>query len=512
MTWNRKLTYLAHFFVKACAVPSAYIVNTSRSLLGFSSNCTQIWKFSLVFVLLLLLGVFGVTQTAKADPHAIFYTAIGQQQLFFNVLAALDQADYVETQFERQLLVEKRGAVPAFPPFTPEQQKLVEETRVGPDPSQISPSDPGVSSLLSRLLTLEGTDLYTDFLIRYLGAEFARRDATGKLTKQLCQFALGREDCKKYAGGNIFSSEFAAYMRQHKRAIVNDPLEWGALPVVNGVIGALASGFDTQYRWEGLGIGGEELQVPYAHSPDIASWRAEALQRPDNVVHEALIDNLMSTTARSYLLGGYGYPYRLYTTNALGEYVVTNYPNGAPADVRRGIEAAGAAINAPLEADLIAAAAADRIENQLSMMEYQGVLADGKIFPAGVLSGDFTGAGGPMELSAAIQLPVAARAGAVHSLPDALAQVDTNQRFSTLAGLDAAGHFTLTDRPPVAGAQTGFGAADVLGAVAGDLALPPTSPTANIGPAHEEKELAKVLDILTNGQFLGAPSGGGFTF
>ena len=35
-------------------------------------------------------------QTAQADPHAVFYTAIGQRQFFFNTLAALDQADYVE--------------------------------------------------------------------------------------------------------------------------------------------------------------------------------------------------------------------------------------------------------------------------------------------------------------------------------------------------------------------------------------------------------------------------------
>lgn len=33
---------------------------------------------------------------AFADPHAVFYTDTGQKQVFFNVLAALNQADYVE--------------------------------------------------------------------------------------------------------------------------------------------------------------------------------------------------------------------------------------------------------------------------------------------------------------------------------------------------------------------------------------------------------------------------------
>jgi len=35
-------------------------------------------------------------QFALADPHAMFYTDRGQEQVFYNVLAALNQADYVE--------------------------------------------------------------------------------------------------------------------------------------------------------------------------------------------------------------------------------------------------------------------------------------------------------------------------------------------------------------------------------------------------------------------------------
>jgi hypothetical protein len=41
------------------------------------------------------LGTLRATP-AFADPHAVFYTDRGQEQVFFNVLAALNQADYVE--------------------------------------------------------------------------------------------------------------------------------------------------------------------------------------------------------------------------------------------------------------------------------------------------------------------------------------------------------------------------------------------------------------------------------
>ncbi|HSX24585.1 MAG TPA: hypothetical protein VLG69_01320, partial [Candidatus Andersenbacteria bacterium] len=48
--------------------------------------------FSLVFAVIFLLQA----SPAHADPHAVFYTDRAQEQLFYNVLAALNQADYVE--------------------------------------------------------------------------------------------------------------------------------------------------------------------------------------------------------------------------------------------------------------------------------------------------------------------------------------------------------------------------------------------------------------------------------
>jgi hypothetical protein len=42
------------------------------------------------------IGMLAGIRPAHADPHAVFFTDRAQAQLFFNVLAALNQADYVE--------------------------------------------------------------------------------------------------------------------------------------------------------------------------------------------------------------------------------------------------------------------------------------------------------------------------------------------------------------------------------------------------------------------------------
>jgi len=47
---------------------------------------------SVLFVAYLLV----LPKFAFADPHAMFFTDRGQEQVFYNVLAALNQADYVE--------------------------------------------------------------------------------------------------------------------------------------------------------------------------------------------------------------------------------------------------------------------------------------------------------------------------------------------------------------------------------------------------------------------------------
>jgi len=52
------------------------------------------WVLCIVIISVFLFT--SLTHPALADPHAMFYTDKGQQQVFYNILAALNQADYVE--------------------------------------------------------------------------------------------------------------------------------------------------------------------------------------------------------------------------------------------------------------------------------------------------------------------------------------------------------------------------------------------------------------------------------
>lgn len=63
-----------------------------RSILGVRLGAHRI----VLAAALLAGGLLTLAKIAYADPHAVFYTDRGQEQLFFNVLAALNQADYVE--------------------------------------------------------------------------------------------------------------------------------------------------------------------------------------------------------------------------------------------------------------------------------------------------------------------------------------------------------------------------------------------------------------------------------
>jgi hypothetical protein len=61
----------------------------------FSASLTAKLLFVVLFILLAVV-IITKPHFALADPHAMFYTDRGQEQVFYNVLAALNQADYVE--------------------------------------------------------------------------------------------------------------------------------------------------------------------------------------------------------------------------------------------------------------------------------------------------------------------------------------------------------------------------------------------------------------------------------
>ena len=139
--------------------------------------------------------------------------------------------------------------------------------------------------------------------------------------------------------------------------------------------------------------------------------------------------------------------------------------------------------------------------------------------------------GGSGELASVVDLPAAARAGQVYSLPTILGLLDTSQQFASPAGVDIPGTTELVHRTPasssggaaVRGAQSSAGGVGGEGEVAGyysfdrnafNLTGPeqlywllyinkkqPTSPAANIVAGHLEDGALHTLDAITKGAF-----------
>lgn len=133
-------------------------------------------------VLLTCVGVIGGARPAHADPHAVFYTAVGQRQLFFNILAGLNQADYVEPATgpnSRQEALDRRAAAG----FGPETEDVIDK------------SGTNLASLLTRSITLEGDDLWTAYLTHNFALEIARRKDVADVIKVYCERGLGIKEC-----------------------------------------------------------------------------------------------------------------------------------------------------------------------------------------------------------------------------------------------------------------------------------------------------------------------------
>lgn len=136
---------------------------------------------------------------AHADPHAVFYTDRAQEQVFFNTLAALNQADFVEPGFgdgtgrTRQEILNKRdstGQPPAIVPLTPSQVELIHTTHTD------------LPAVLSRSVTLEGDDLWTAYLVNQFALELAQRRDASQLAVILCQYSYGDPLCQNDPGNN----------------------------------------------------------------------------------------------------------------------------------------------------------------------------------------------------------------------------------------------------------------------------------------------------------------------
>ena len=185
-------------------------------------------------VLLVAVGVLLSPSTAHADPHAIFYTATGQRQLFFNVLAALDQADYVEPEFGefgRNELLEKRDAQieaeltrpPGATPAPGAKDPIIEATKTD------------LSGLLTRAITLEGTALWTEYVFRQNALDVVRTAASQDfIDNVLCKTSLGRPEC----------SDKPEEVKKREIAYVTDPAKFESHPFSYGWVAALLTGTD----------------------------------------------------------------------------------------------------------------------------------------------------------------------------------------------------------------------------------------------------------------------------
>lgn len=242
-------------------------------------------RLAVVFLMWLIMG--GFVQFAYADPHAVFYTATGQQQLFFNVLAALDQADYVEpaksttgtpSGASRKEILEKREKAG----FGPEQNSVLNATKTD------------LAGVLTRGITLEGNDLWSSYLAHQFALEATRRRNTDELVRIYCERGLGLENCENS------NKDVAKKIEKQGQAYVRDPKEVAANSTLRGAFSALLSGLpgqqeDARKTLEGR-VGDDEPSLPLAYDPSIADWW-KAAQRTNAVTAAA---SAVLTTAATY--------------------------------------------------------------------------------------------------------------------------------------------------------------------------------------------------------------------
>ncbi|MEX2054840.1 MAG: hypothetical protein WD972_01535, partial [Candidatus Andersenbacteria bacterium] len=235
--------------------------------------------------LVTIIGTLGLSQPALADPHAMFFTTVGQQQLFFNVLAALNQTDYVETEQARIFRLNERRQAGAPP--EPEQS-VTGSTRTN------------LSAIISRSVTLEGDDLWTAYLSHQFALEAARRRNTDEALRILCERSLGRAGCED----TITDSRKAE--ADKKQAFIVDPIERAAEPVLRGVEGVLSSNYNPnsydQQKREDIATlsNNDEAKRPYPFDPAMAELNAKLnYNDPQAAALSVAVERLKATTRRA---------------------------------------------------------------------------------------------------------------------------------------------------------------------------------------------------------------------
>ena len=156
-------------------------------------------------------GYFFSPAPALADPHAVFYTDAGQRQVFFNVLAALNQADYVEPPSQPPIDADQRlssfirsgkyASSSNQPQYqtTRDQSGQVQIERTSGDP--LEPNEVTGDTRLPRLRVRQVTSDDGDVYFRQRVAERALAEAQRvEISNLLCGFRrlyLGTEGARE---------------------------------------------------------------------------------------------------------------------------------------------------------------------------------------------------------------------------------------------------------------------------------------------------------------------------
>lgn len=216
------------------------------------------------FLRALLLSVCALTigfvfaKPAQADPHGVFFTVVGQQQLFFNILAALNQADYVEPLNLRTQLRQRRD----------------ESTYVSSQHSALRSTQTELADALTRQISLEGEDVRTQERADEYAREVVRQRQAAELIGQLCREAFGSEHCVLQQGPAEKNGD--QRFEERSRAFVQDPVQYNTIPLIHGAGAALSSG-TTEHTEAAQNIlsaaqRGDQV-LPLAYSPFIANLR-----------------------------------------------------------------------------------------------------------------------------------------------------------------------------------------------------------------------------------------------
>lgn len=231
-------------------------------------------------LLLLTVGLLS-PKSAQADPHGVFFTVVGQQQLFFNILAALNQADYVEPLQLRQQLSQGRDTAG----YAPSKHSTLTATQTE------------LADVLTRSVSLEGQDVRTQERADEYAREVVRQRRVAELIKQLCQEAFGANDCTGEGEPQQLVHDKDAPLTGKEQSFIQDPVARNNLPFILGVLGALSSGTEAHREFTKKLIveansGGAVL--PFEYSPVVAAWRKSASGEEVEALDRALIKKAVS--------------------------------------------------------------------------------------------------------------------------------------------------------------------------------------------------------------------------